>query len=263
MGRPELSPHDETILFHLVEIERSLPREEQSRRFQVKIFNKPGEAPEALIRPATTSREFKLKTDENCFGELAAAGYISGGSPSSSSLTGNVVVRFLRIVQLLESAFIYYDEKHDFPMSLADERREFVDSSISTVYPEVVAHLKKAYDSIWVDQPEGNWSSVAHDCQDALKTFANYLYKAEYASNLNESQPGNADFEEKLAITIRASASGQEHEKLRKLLVTLNDYMNARRHDIGTTREEAKRCVLYTYLIMSEIYELTQGDKEV
>jgi len=160
---------------------------------------------------------------------------------------------------LLESAFQFYDEKHDFPTSLTEEQREFVNSTISTVYPEVVAYLKKAYDAIWVDQPEGNWSSVAHDCQDALETFANSIYKAEYASSLNEEEPSYADFEQKLAITIRAKASGHEHEKLRKFFVSLNNYMHARRHDMGTTREEAKRCVLYTYLVVSEIYELIQG----
>lgn len=259
MGQQELSPHDETILFHLVEIEKSLPREEQSRRFQVEVVSKPGEAPAAIIQPATTSKVYKLKTDAQCFAELGAAGYISGGMHVSSHLEGAITVKNLTVVQLLESAFGYYDEKHDFPTSLADEHREFVDSRISTVYPEVVAYLKKAYDAIWVDQPEGNWSSVAHDCQDALKTFANNLYKSEYASALNEEEPSYADFEQKLSIIIRANASGSRQEELRKLLVSLNNYIHARRHDMGTTREEAKRCVLHTYLLMSEIYELIRG----
>ncbi|KPJ53500.1 MAG: hypothetical protein AMJ37_01320 [Dehalococcoidia bacterium DG_18] len=259
MERHELSPHDETILFRLVEIERSLPSEEQSRRFKVEVVSSPGEAPLAVIQPATTSKAFKLKTDVGCFQELRAAGYIVGGRGISSRLEGNVTARSLDIVQLLESAFDYYDEKHDFPTTLADERREFVDSRISTAYPEVVAYMKKAYDAIWVDQPEGNWSSVAHDCQDALKTFANNLYKSEYASTLKKEEPSYADFEEKLDIIISANASGSRHEELRKLLVRLNKYTNARRHDMGTTREEAKRCVLYTYLLMSEICELIQG----
>jgi len=259
MERQKLSPHDETMLFKLVEIDRSLPREEQAGRFQVRILNRPNEAPEALVQHATTSKQFTLKTDAKCFGELAAAGYISGGRVISSHLKAVGTELHLDIVQLLKSAFGYYDEKHDFPTSLADERREFVDSRISTDYPEVAAYLKKAYDAIWADQPEGNWSSVAHICQDALETFANKLYKSEYASKLSEEEPSEADFEEKLDIIIRANASGSELEKLRKLLTSLNKYMHARRHDIGTTREEAKRCVLYTYLVMSEIYELIQG----
>lgn len=262
MERQELSPHDETILFKLVEIERSLPREEQSRRFQAKVLSSPNEAPAAMIQPATTSKVYRLKTDAECFRELREAGYVRGGGARSSHLEGSVTVRNLDVVQLLESAFEYYNEKHDFPTSLADERREFVDSRISTDYPEVASYLKKAYDAIWADQPEGNWSSVAHICQDALKAFADKLYESEYASKLSEEEPSSANFEEKLDLTIRANALGSSHEELRKLLTRLNKYMHARRHDMGTTREEAKRCVLYTYLVMSEIYELIQGDEE-
>jgi len=262
MERQELSPHDETILFKLVEIERSLLREEQSRRFQVKVFSKPSEAPTALIQTATTSKEYILKTDAECFRELSKAGYVKGSVVKSRRRDGNITVENLVIVRLLESAFGYYDEKHDFPTILADERREFVDSKISTDYPEVAAYLKNAYDAIWVDQPECNWSSVSHICEDALKSLADKLYKSEYAAKLNEEEPNNADFEEKLDITIRSNAAGSSHEELRKLLTSLNKYMHARRHDAETTREEAKRCVLYTYLVMSEIYVLIQGDKE-
>ena len=262
MERHELSPHDETILFQLVEIERNLPREEQSRRFQVKIASVPGEAPKALIKPATSSSTFLLKTDGQCFGALEAMGYINGGRHTSFSprgTRGSITIESLSTVHLLESAFGYYDDKHDFPTSLADERREFVDNRISTHYPEVVAYLKKAYDAIWVDQPENNWSSVAHDCQDALKTFANSIYKTEYSAKLNEEEPSSADFEEKIDIIIRANAFGPSQEEFRKLLASLNKYMNARRHDSGTTRDEAKRCVLYTYLIVSEIHTLIKG----
>jgi len=253
MREQELSPHDETMLFKLVEIERSLPREEQARRFQVKIFKISGVAPEASIQPATTSRKFTLKTDANCFRQLAAAGYISGGSLSYSVLEGNVTVLSLHVVQLLEPAFGYYDEKHDFPTSLADERREFVDSRISTVYPEVVAYLKKAFDVIWVDQPEDNWSSVAHDCQGALRSFAGAVYNPDYASKLGEEVPSSSDFVRRLEQTIRANT---DDEELRGLLVKLNHYANARRHDTGTTRGEAKRCVLLTYILVAEICEL-------
>ena len=259
MERHELSPHDETILFQLVEIEKNLPREEQSRRFQVKIQKRPSEAPVADIQPSTTSRQFNLKTDVECFRALAAAGFISGGGLMSSHLAGSARVLRLSTVQLLESAFGYYDEKHDFPTSLADERREFVDSRISTHYPEVVAYLKKAYDTIWVDQPEDNWSSVAHDCQGALRAFADAVHKPDYASKLGEELPSQSNVVINLEQTIRANT---DDEQLRGLLVKLNHYANARRHDTGTTRDEAKRCVLYTYLIMSEIYELIQGNEE-
>ena len=145
MERQELSPHDQTILFKLVEIERSLPREEQSRRFQVKVFSKPSEAPIALIQTATTSKEYRFKTDADCFRKLREAGYVTGGRLRSSHPEGSISVLNLEVIELLESAFGYYDEKHDFPTTLAVERQEFVDSAISTVYPEVVAHLKKAY----------------------------------------------------------------------------------------------------------------------
>lgn len=253
MGKAQLSPHDEHILFRLVEFERSLPREKQSRRFNVKILSMPGMVPDALVEAAATAQVIKLKTDAECFQELAAAGCISGGSAGVSFMEGRADVRRLDVVRLMESAFQYYDEKHDFPTSLADERRELVDSKISTVYPEVVAYLKKAYDAIRSEQPEDNWSSVAHDCQDALRAFADAVYKPDYASRLCEETPSSPDFEKKLEQIIRVNTDKKE---LRDLLDKLNRYVNARRHDAGTTREEAKRCVLLTYLLVAEVFEL-------
>ncbi len=253
MEQSQLSPHDETILFQLVEIERNLPREEQSRRFKVKVYGGRGKAPEALIQPAASSKESRLTTDAECFGELAKLGYVEGGMVRSSGFEGATTVYSLDTVHLMESAFRYYDEKHDFPTGLAYERREFVDSRISTVYPDVVAYLKKAYDEVWIDQPEDNWSGVALSCQAALRSFANAVYKPEYASMLNEDVPSSAHFEKKLEQAIRAGESGKE---LRDLLDKLNRYATARRHDPGTTRKEAKRCVLLTYLLVAEICEV-------
>jgi len=253
MEQVKLSPHDETILFKLVEFDRSLPRETQSWRFRVRIHHRPGKAPEAYVQAAVTSREIMLNTDERCFYELAMGGHTSGGNVNTSRYEGSTSVKSLSIVQLTEVALRYYDEKHDFPTSLADERREFVDSRISTVYPEVVAYLKKAFDAIRSEQPEGNWSSVAHDCQGALRSFADAVHKQDYSEKLRESSPGSSDFEKKLEQTIRVNTDKKE---LRDLLDKLNRYVNARRHDSGTTREEAKRCVLLTYLLVAEIYEL-------
>ena len=168
-------------------------------------------------------------------------------------MDGEAIVISLDVVKLMESAFKYCDEKHDFPTRLAGERLELVDSRISTVYPEVVAYLKKAYDAVRSEQPEDNWSNVAHDCQDAMRAFADAVYKPDYAFQLHEESPSSADFEKKLEQMIRVKTEGEE---LRGLLVKLNKYAHARRHDSGTTREEAKRCVLLTYLLVAEVYEL-------
>ena len=263
MEQEQLSPHDETILFRLVEFERSLPREDQSHRFEleVTVTDRPGEPPEASFRAATAFETLTLRTDASCFTQLRDAGYITGGEvdrvENGIGAMGGISYIFSRYylltVTLTDSAFKYHDEKHDFPTALADERRELVYSRISTYYPEVVAHLKKAYDAIWVDQPDGNWSGVAHDCQNALRSFADKVYKPEYASKLQEEEPSRADFEKKLEQTIRANTGGEE---LRGLLVKLNAYANARRHDKGMSRDEAKRCVLFTYLLVAEICEL-------
>jgi len=121
MGQAELSPHDETILFQLVELDRSLPREEQSRRFNVKIFRRRDQSRYALIRAATASTEVTLTTDSECFRELSKAGYITGGGVRVSYEERDMWVHDLHTVQLTGSAFRYYDEKHDFPTSLAED----------------------------------------------------------------------------------------------------------------------------------------------
>ncbi|MCH8090378.1 MAG: hypothetical protein IH955_10240 [Chloroflexi bacterium] len=117
----------------------------------------------------------------------------------------------------------------------------------------MVSHLKQAYEEIWVDQPEDNWSAVAHRCDDALEAFADIIWKEEYADRLKENPPPRNKYVDRLDQVIRANGDSKE---LRDLLAKLQKYVAARRHDPRTTHEEAKRVVLYTYLLIAEIYEL-------
>ena len=123
----------------------------------------------------------------------------------------------------------------------------------------MVSHLKQAYEEIWLDQPEDNWSAVAHRCDDALEAFAEMVWQPKYADELNEKQPPRDKYVRRLQQVIRRNA---DDEELRGLLVKLQDYIAARRHDAQTTQAEAKRLVLMTYLVIGDVYELlnpTQG----
>ena len=91
--------------------------------------------------------------------------------------------------------------------------------------------------------------------------FADKVWRPEYADVLNEDQPSRGKYVKRLNQAIRKNA---DDEKLRGLLVKLQEYVAARRHDFGTTRKEAKRLVLFTYIVISELYEalsLTDGSQ--
>jgi len=228
----QLSPHAETILFWLVEREKSLQKFEQSRRFNV--VQKTYDLDTFLIfRPAMRPEpSLTVFGDTGTLSELRKLGFIEGGEPKQY----NTVDPDLVPIKLTRQAFQYYDQKHGFPEILAEEKLEVVNTKISTEMPEVVTQLKKAYDEIWVDQPEDNWSPVAHICDDALETFAEKVWKPEYADALNEKRPPKNKYVKRLQQTIRKNS---EDEELRGLLVKLNDYLDARRHSQQTTRDQA------------------------
>lgn len=166
-------------------------------------------------------------------------------------------------IMLTPAGFSYYDKAHALPEGLAQEKRNLVDTKVSQAFPVAVGHLKNAHDALWVDQSGGDWSGVAHDCWEALKFFAEGVYKPEYAREFNEAQPDPQHYnyaKDALDLTMRAHTP--EEKGLRALLVKANAYLHARRHDKGTTQQEAKRLVLFSYLLISEIYELLNPSDE-
>ena len=256
-----LSPHDEHILFKLIEFDNSLSKEEQSHRFKVTTFTHSEKAPRAEIRGANSSSMIELNGTSDTFDALKAAGYVEYSGPSGAGLGGGGWIRgSLPTITLTTPAFAYYNQKHDFPTALAEARREFVDSVVSTEYPEVVSRLKKAFDDVWVQQPNEDWTGVAHECQSALRAFADKIYEPEMAEKTGGEQPRHDQYEKKILLAIKSVTGGDS--KIGDLLKAVHAYEESLRHDRGkagqspTTQREAKRIVLYTYLIIGDVYEL-------
>ena len=162
-------------------------------------------------------------------------------------------------------ALSLYDKVQGMPESLMQERRSLVDTRVKEHFSEVVSRLEKAYLDIWIEQPNEDWTGVAHECQSALSAFADKIYEPEMAGKTGDEQLRHEQYEKKMLLAIKSVAGGDS--KIGDLLKTVHAYEESLRHDRGktgqspTTQREAKRIVLYTYLIIADVYELLNPDQ--
>lgn len=251
-----LPPQQDLLISSLVEFERSLPIAKMELGFTIRYFyDKWPPTLRYIIPNAAASGKDVYETTEYALHDLQINSYIY--IQGTVMATTGSHAHWDGQGRLLPKASEYYDAVNELPEGLAQEKRNLVDTKVSQAYPEAVGHLKNAHDALWVKQPGDNWSVVGHNCWDALDAFAKAIYRPEYAPRERE-QPTDDQFKNKLTFTVSANTN---EEELQQLLIALTnktvDYAyRARRHDKQTTQAEAKRCVLYTYLLISEIYEL-------
>jgi hypothetical protein len=147
-----------------------------------------------------------------------------------------------------------------------DETKEFVDARLEDICPDAIEKLNFCYkDMLFDSHPHGN-ARIAFDCREILMDFTDAVFDEEFLEN-NESKPKRNQTKNKLNYTLRAIKI--ESETTRKMLETqieylpkyfgsLNDFIQKNTHPDGfvVTKEDANRCVIYTYLVIADVLKL-------
>ena len=147
-----------------------------------------------------------------------------------------------------------------------DETREFVDVKLEEICPDALEKLKFCYNDLLSDLHSHRNARIAYDCREILKDFTDAIFKDEYLQN-NEIKPSRNQTKNKLRYTLRAIKV--ESETTRKMLETQIEYLsnyfdnldsfiqkNMHPDRFEVTKEDAKRCVIYTYLVIADILKL-------
>ena len=145
-----------------------------------------------------------------------------------------------------------------------------VDSQIDQLVPNAAQKFAVIYDYLKSDKPE-HWSDAVHDCRRILKDLADALFPSQpqpraktIQGKKREIKLGNEDYINRLVCFIEDNSKSERFNELvgshldfvGNRLDSIYRAANKGSHTDITSREEADRCVVYTYMIVGDIISL-------
>jgi hypothetical protein len=147
-----------------------------------------------------------------------------------------------------------------------DETKEFVEVKLEEICPDALEKIKFCYKDLLSDTHPHRNARIAYDCREILMDFTDAIFKEEYLQN-DEIKPNRNQTKNKLHYTLRALKI--ESETTKKMLETQIEYLsnyfdnlssfiqkNMHPDRFEVTKENAKRCVIYTYLVIADVLKL-------
>ena len=150
--------------------------------------------------------------------------------------------------------------------------RSRIDSSIGQAVPDAVRKFTAVHDNLSSDNPE-DWSNAAHSCRRALQDLADAVFPSQDkpTTRIVDGKPkeirlGPDQYINRLIAYIEdSSESSRFQEIVGSHLGYMGDRLDAlfgaaqKGSHSTVTKEEADRCVVYTYLIVGDILSLGSG----
>ena len=147
--------------------------------------------------------------------------------------------------------------------------RSSVDALIGHVVPDSVKKLTAVYDNLKSDNPE-DWANAAHSCRRLLQDLAEVVFPAQdeiRTRTVNGKEIpiklGADQYKNRLMAYIEdSSESSRFNEIVGSHLGYIGDRLDAlseaaqKGSHATVTKEEADRCVVYTYLLVGDILSL-------
>lgn len=148
--------------------------------------------------------------------------------------------------------------------------REFVDSRIGDTAPASIQKFTAIYDNLQSENPE-DWSNAVHGCRRVLQDLADSVFPAQDESRTKEI--GGKKIQIKLGadqyinrlicFAEDRSSSTRSSEIIGSQMTYLGDRLDALfqaaqkgSHSVISTRDEADRYVVYTYMIVGDLLRL-------
>ena len=154
--------------------------------------------------------------------------------------------------------------------------RSSVNASISLTVPDAVRKLTAVYDNLSSDNPE-DWANAVHSCRRVLQELADSVFPAQSEPRIRsvngkdrEINLGSDQYINRLVAFIEdMSESGRFVEIVGSHLKYMGDRLDALFHaaqkgsHAAVTKEEADRCVIYTYLLVGDILSLNTSQEGI
>jgi hypothetical protein len=148
---------------------------------------------------------------------------------------------------------------------LMDETKVYVDSKLKTLDSDILTRLNFIYEDLKVENHEHGFERVAYDCRQVLLDFSDALFN-EYVNSMDVKETPKRDQTKiKLQYVLKGVGENEEHGELLSVkldyilnyLEGLNKFLQKGGHkNIPFSLEDAKSCLIYTYLFMRDILKL-------
>ncbi|MEW6113267.1 MAG: hypothetical protein AB1664_14140 [Thermodesulfobacteriota bacterium] len=148
--------------------------------------------------------------------------------------------------------------------------RRFVDESIGTIVPSALQKFNAIYENLQSENPE-DWSNAVHSCRRVLQDLADVLFPATDEPRTIEShgkqitvELGPERYINRLVCFAKdMSTSRRSAEIIGSHLAFLGDRLDALfhaaqkgSHSVISSRDEADRYVVYTYMLVGDLLRL-------
>jgi len=151
--------------------------------------------------------------------------------------------------------------------SIFSETRKYVDKTLSEICPSVLSDLETTYEKALQSDSPLEWSQVAFACRQILQDFTDSIFVEDYLPE-EEQTPKTSETINKVRFTLMAKL-GSKNESDRKLIESqitylldyfrkINEVVQKNIHPINFSvrKEDAHKCIIYTYLIIGDILRL-------
>jgi hypothetical protein len=152
--------------------------------------------------------------------------------------------------------------------------RERVDQSVGVVVPDAIRTVTAIYDNLASENPE-DWSNAVHGCRRLLKALADALYPPRADKTINSGgkektvKLGEGAYVNRLIAFVEEHSDSGSYKNIvgshlsfmGERLDAIVDAAQKGTHDNITTREEAERYVIYTYMLVGDILSLASRDR--
>lgn len=151
--------------------------------------------------------------------------------------------------------------------------RQKVDQHIGAFVPTAIQKFTAIYENLLSDNPE-DWSNAAHGCRRVLQDLANALFpptdprEKNIAGKKTTINLGAENYINRLiCFADDKSESGRYSAIVGSQLSFLGDRLDALfqaaqkgSHSVISTRDEADRCVVYTYMVVGDLLQLQDSE---
>jgi hypothetical protein len=197
--------------------------------------------------------------------------------PVHKALVSSVAVR--RVLNAVSNRALEFLNKTILELQYArihsgifEEARASVDKQLLAYSRPALEKLVGSYEKLSSIGTPLECSQTAFACRQVLQDFTDAIFKPEYLEK-EEKVPRHEQTKNKLLYSLRQKLEGKKNREL-ELLSAQMSYLNAyfdkltsyvqkQTHPAGfePTPEDAKRCVVYTYLIIGDILSFLKSER--
>jgi hypothetical protein len=151
--------------------------------------------------------------------------------------------------------------------SLINESIDYTDKKLALLNPDILKKLEFIYSDLMDDKRNHphNFARIAFDCREILMDFTDTIFKDEYLEKDLE-KPKRNQTKNKIKYTLKklckseteSNLISERYEYLINYFSILSDFIQKNSHPAGydVTLEDAKSCLIYTYLFMRDVLKI-------